>query len=607
MLSLAAGALAAVGVPSSASAATQPQTVRLDGAVSGWVGRAPDAIAGETNPTLRLEPGRRYRLVWTNVDGQPHNVALLDGSGEVLERTAFVTEQDTVQVFEFTARDALAEYVCEAHPGSMRGNVRTGDEPREGASDEQGGRFMPWGPTVETETVADGPLSAPLALEVAPNERDRRFILDQIGKIYVHGPDGLDEEPFLDIADRLVDFGGAEAEGIDERGLLGIAFHPRFAANRRFFVRYSAPATPRTPKWATHVERLAEFRASRDRLRGRPDSERVVLDIPSPYHTHNAGSVVFGPDGYLYVGMGDGGGSKREAGHADDWYANNGGNGQNVTDNLLGSILRLDVDRREDGKPYAIPEDNPLVGRDGLDEHFAWGFRNPWRMSFDGGRLFVADVGESNYEEVNVVERGGNYGWNVREGTHCYSTDSPETPSKDCPRRTPPNVRGGEALLDPILEYPHVYEGEGVGLAVIGGHVYDGSIPGLDGDYVFGDYSKDGTPRGSLFAATPTEGDGWSLAELRVAGTDGNGLGAYLLGIGRDAEGELYALTTGVLGVDASTTTGAVHKLLPEEAATDSPQTGGESAAEGPGFGALAALAGLAAGLARALSGTERE
>ena len=619
------GTLAAISGLTTAQAESSPkairpsQTIRLGGEISGWIGRTPAVIQAQTNPTLILEIGRTYRITWENTDGRQHNVALLDAEGAVLKRTSFVTERGTVQTFTFTATREMVEYVCEAHPSSMRGDIRIESRQTDTSNPEQSNsRFMPWGPTVGTETVADGPLSAPLGFEIPDDGTARRFIVDQVGQIYVHGPDGLEDEPFLDIADQLVDFGAVEAGTIDERGLLGLAFHPEFRNNRKFYVRYSAPARPKTPTGYTHIERLSEFTAGKNRQRGRPRSERIVLEIPSPHYTHNGGSVVFGPDGYLYLGMGDGGGSKLEAGHAADWYRNNGGNGQNVEDNLLGSILRIDVDGRERGNPYALPDDNPLVGRKGLDEHYAWGFRNPWRMSFNDRRLFVADVGESNYEEVNIVEKGNNYGWNVREGSHCYSTNDPQNPPEECPRRTPPSVRGGERFVDPIIEYPHVYEGKGVGLATIGGYVYENdTLPELQGTYVFGDYSQNGKPQGSLFAAIPpgknaSESEGkkeaWSLEELRVAGSNSGELGSYVLGFGRDSSDEIYVLTTDVLGVDPTSTTGQVRKLVPESStSTAQTQNGAASTTEGSGFGVLTALGGLTAVLARVLFRRRRD
>lgn len=594
------------------------QMIRLDGEVSGWTGRKPTAIRNQTNPTLSLEAGRTYSIRWQNTDGQRHNIALRDADGSPLKRTPFITERGTVQTVTFTATREMVGYVCEAHPGSMRGDITIGDQqtssPTHSQSDE---RFMPWGATIDTETIADGPLSAPVDFENIPDDTDRRCIIDQIGQIYVHTADGVRDTPFLDIADRLVDFGRVEEGTIDERGLLGAAFHPQFQDNRKFYVRYSAPARPKTPKGYTHIERLSEFTADQNRQHGRPTSERVILDIPSPHHTHNAGSVVFGPDDYLYMGMGDGGGSKLETGHTDDWHKNNGGNGQDVTDNLRGSILRIDINSRANGKPYAIPDSNPLVGKSGRDEHYAWGLRNPWRMSFNDGQLFVADVGESNYEEVNIVEKGKNYGWNVREGFHCYSTDDPQNPPEKCPQRTPPNVRGGEALIDPIIEYPHVYEGESVGLSVIGGYkCEDEALPGLQGRYIFGDYSKNGKPRGSLFAATPPDkGQGkttdtgenkpWNLEELQIASSNTGELNSYVLGFGRDETGQLYVLTTEVLGVDSTTTSGQVRKLISNTAGVQTQDEAGSNVG-GPGFGILAALGGgLIAGLVRVLSSTQ--
>nr|WP_277541734.1 PQQ-dependent sugar dehydrogenase [Halomicroarcula sp. FL173] len=262
-----------------------------------------------------------------------------------------------------------------------------------------------------------------------------------------------------------------------------------------------------------------------------------MLEIPEPQGNHNAGAIGFGPDGYLYVAVGDGGAANDQGrGHVDDWYdAVEGGNGQDITENLLGSLLRIDVDGGGDSdRPYGIPEDNPLVGESGLDEQYAWGFRNPWRFSFGpDGRLFVADVGQNKYEEINVVERGGNYGWNVREGAHCFRTD-------ECPTTGP----SGDPLVDPIIEYPH--DGDGVtGISVIGGQMYDGQdIPRLQGRYVFADYVADG----QLFVATEGD-DGWSLTTVPVSG-----LGSRVLSFGRTPAGELLVCSTGDAG-------GAVHRL----------------------------------------------
>ena len=384
---------------------------------------------------------------------------------------------------------------------------------------------------VGLDTLATG-LGAPLDVVFTPD--GTRYVADQAGRILVHDADGLRDQPALDIRDAITTGG--------EKGLLGIEPHPAFAENGRLFVRYSAPSREGTPSSFSHTFVLSEFDVEDDRVD--PDSERTLLEIPQPQSNHNAGDLAFGPDGFLYVAVGDGGaGGDQGRGHADDWYdAVGGGNGQDVTENLLGSILRIDVDAGDE--PYAIPDDNPLVDREGLDEQYAWGFRNPWRLSFDGTDLFVADVGQRDYEEVSLVERGGNYGWNVREGAHCFQ-------ASDCPTTTPDDVRGGERLVDPVIEYPH--GGASVsGISVIGGAVYRGSaLAGAEGVYVFGDFQV----RGQLFAATPADEGLWPTTTVELVG-DGSDRLRTLRSFGRDADGELYVVGTGSEG-------GALHRLVP--------------------------------------------
>jgi glucose/arabinose dehydrogenase len=238
--------------------------------------------------------------------------------------------------------------------------------------------------SVALDTLVDG-LNAPVDIAFVP-QTDRRYIAEQPGILHSRDEDGLRDEPVLDLRDGVVAGG--------ERGLLGLALHPEFEDTRRLFVRYSAPRRGGTPENYSHTFVLAEFRVSEDN-RAVPNSEQTILEIPEPQGNHNAGDVLFGPEGYLYVAVGDGGaGGDRGLGHVEDWYdAVEGGNGQDVTENLLGSLLRIDVDARDGDRPYGIPTDNPLVGREGLDEHYAWGLRNPWRMSFDGDDRYVADVG----------------------------------------------------------------------------------------------------------------------------------------------------------------------------------------------------------------------
>jgi len=407
--------------------------------------------------------------------------------------------------------------------------------------------------SVSADRLATG-FTSPVAVAVPrPGER---YVVDQPGQIYRHTDGDLDSEPFLDLSDRMV-----PVSGYTEQGLLGLAFHPEFPTNGRFFVRYSAPPRAGTPRGYSHTFVLSEFRADTETGGAAtetggadPDSERTVLEIPQPQRNHNAGAITFGPDGYLYVAVGDGGGANDAGnGHVADWYdAVDGGNGQDVTENLLGSILRIDVDGEaaatpadagENTRDYAIPEDNPLVGREGLDEQFAWGFRNPWRFSFGpDGRLFVADVGQNQYEEVNVVERGGNYGWNVREGTHCFQAD-------DCPSESPE----GRPLRDPVVEYPH--GGQPVsGIAVVGGYLYGGNeLPAFRDLYVFADWQAGGR----LFAARETDDGLWPTATVSVDSEAQ--FGPKVLSFGRTPAGELLVCTTAETEVTGST--GSLFRL----------------------------------------------
>ena len=626
----ATGTLAGVvglGGVTTARAQESPAEIRLGGTLDGWQGRAPESIAGETNPTLRLEVGTRYRITWENLDGLGHNIALLDGGGAAIERTEVMSEKGATQTLEFTATEEMVTYVCEPHSSVMRGDVSFSDGSATTTTtpepDADQRRYVPLGGSVRIEPVVEG-LVAPLCFEVPPEETGRYFIVDRMGRVYVADSDGLRDEPFIDVSGMLAEIGG-------EKGLLGMAFHPDFQENRRFFLRFSAPRREGTPENFSHTEVLTEFEASEDLERGLPDTARTILEVPSPYDTHNAGSIVFGPDGYLFVAMGDGGRAHDTGrGHVQDWYeANEGGNGQDITENLLGSILRIDVDSREGGKPYAIPDDAFLRGRPGLNEQFAWGFRNPWGMSFDDeGRLFVADVGQNGFEEVNIVEQDRNYGWNVREGTHCFRPGPEESrnPPAECPTKLPPDVRGGERLIPPIIEYPHSHEGVGVGSAVVGGYVYaNDAISHLTGKYVFGDFRKTkdtDVPTGSLFAATPSDDDRlWSMEEISIENTDSGLLDAYVLAMGEDNQGRLYVLTTGSPGDGQS---GAVHRILPPEESTPTTTATTETTTnatdsgsptetgtpepgttitdqEAPGFGVLAALSALSLGVARLL------
>lgn len=422
-------------------------------------------------------------------------------------------------------------------------------------------------PAVGVRLIAEG-LTSPVALVSARDRSERLFVVDQTGVIRVLGPGGtLAPEPFLDLRSKIVPL----MPEFDERGLLGLAFHPRYATNGRFFVYYSAPLRPGAPAGFDNTGHVSEFRVSpTNPNRADPASERILLQVDDPQFNHNGGTLVFGPrDGYLYISVGDGGGADDVGpGHVEDWYAENeGGNGQDIQQNLLGDILRIDVDS---GVPYGIPRDNPFTSTpgcaDGCDETWAYGFRNPYRMSFDMGgnrRLFVGDAGQELWEEVSIAVKGGNFGWNVKEGTHCFSTDNPDESPAECPDTVGPgHPRAGDPLIDPVIEYANHHQPGGLGATVIGGHVYRGrELRQFSGRYVFGDWSREfEEPDGSLFVAKPRKRGLWKMQQLRVATSRTGRLDHYVLGFGQDLAGEMYVLTTDQTGPNG--TTGKVFKLV---------------------------------------------
>jgi glucose/arabinose dehydrogenase len=300
----------------------------------------------------------------------------------------------------------------------------------------------------------------------------RIFIVEQAGRIRVIAGGKLLAKPFLDISDKLVTTG--------ECGLLGLAFHPRFAENGRFYVNYTdekigevGPTLKQGNKLITQKALrtvIAEFTVDKGANVVDPKSERIVMTIDQPYENHNGGMVAFGPDGMLYIGMGDGGNQK-------DPHRN----GQNLQ-KLLAKMLRIDVTPREG---YAVPKDNPFAGMERKrPEIWAYGVRNPWRWSFDRqtGLLYCGDVGEERWEEVDIIKRGGNYGWSEREGDFVFNRESK---TKDEPKPTERGVTP-EGFEAPIKTYWH-----DIGQSITGGYVYRGkAIPELNGWYLYGDYSK---------------------------------------------------------------------------------------------------------------------
>jgi len=338
-------------------------------------------------------------------------------------------------------------------------------------------------------------LNAPVGLE-APNDGTRRlFVVEQGGTIRIIQNGSVLSTAFLDLT--------AKIESGGEKGLLGLAFHPDFSRNRRFFVNF-------TRRVNTQLQSvISEFGVSPvNPDQADPASERQLLVVDQPFDNHNGGQLAFGPDGFLYIGFGDGGG-------AGDPF----GNGQNLQ-TLLGKMLRIDVDGSPvPGKQYAIPADNPFASSGGLAEIWAYGLRNPWRFSFDRatGRLFAADVGQDNFEEVDLITKGGNFGWNIMEGDHCFP---PGTSLCDT-----------TGLILPINEYAHDAAG---GIAIIGGFVYHGStIPGLAGTFVFGDLAS---------------GHVWGLQEVAQGNLQRTLLLTHNLTVssfGQDTDGELYLIDYG--------------------------------------------------------------
>jgi glucose/arabinose dehydrogenase len=401
---------------------------------------------------------------------------------------------------------------------------------------------------VALETLIDD-LSTPIGLVVAPGDTDRAFIIEQTGRIHVLRGAERGSTPFLDLTDRLVRL----SIDYDERGLLGLAFHPDYASNGRLFVYYSTPTREGADPPADHTNRVSEFHVRPNEPdQADPSSERIVLEFEQPQPNHSGGALGFGPDGFLYLGTGDGGGR----GDADEGHSRQG-NAQDPA-KLNGKILRIDVDGDE---PYTIPGDNPFATDGGRPEIYALGFRNPWRLSWEPAgdrRLLVSDVGYGRYEEVDAVVAGGNYGWRIREGAHCLDIDRPLEDVTGCPTED----EGGRPLIDPVIEYTH----REVGIAVVGGYVYRGHVvPTLTGRYVFADYSADWTsnnpqPRGSLLVAEPGRDDApWDWQRLAVASDELDSL--FVTGMGEDASGELYVMARRSFGPIGRT--GFVFRIVP--------------------------------------------
>jgi glucose/arabinose dehydrogenase/plastocyanin len=401
---------------------------------------------------------------------------------------------------------------------------------------------------IEVQTIVDG-LASPLGMAMPDDGTGRMFVYEQLGLIWVVRQGTKLATPLLDIRARLVLLGP-----YDERGLLGVAVHPNFAQQPLIYTYSSetnnGPADfPTTlPAGATnnHQSVITEWRiATGNSNQVDVASRRELLRIDEPQSNHNGGAMHFGPDGFLYISLGDGGQADDEGdGHSA------GGNGQDIS-NLLGDLIRIDVDGTNsvNGR-YGVPADNPFVGVAGVDEIYAYGFRNPYRFSFDrmGGSIYLGDVGQNAVEEVDIVTKGGNFGWRVKEGSFFfdpngasagYVTDVPVVP-------VPPG------LIDPIAQYDH-----DEGLAVVGGYVYRGSaITALQGRYVMADWGNFSVPSARLFYLD----DANAVKEFRL-GLDDRPLGLWVKGFGEDTNGELYVFASRVLGPAGNT--GKMLKIIP--------------------------------------------
>lgn len=390
-------------------------------------------------------------------------------------------------------------------------------------------------------------LNSPLAMVQPPGD-DRMFVVEQWGRVLIIEDGELNGTPFLDIRNLIV----TRHPDFDERGLLGLAFHPDFASNGKFYVSYSGQLDWQGDLgikfWWSHSNVVAEYTVSADD----PDladhgSGRVISNIPWPQFNHNGQWIDFGPnDGMLYISTGDGG-------YANDWGIGHNpaiGNGQDMLD-LHGKILRVDPATGE------AAAGNPHIGDDNFDPKiWASGFRNPWRCSFDMGgdnELFCGDVQQNSFEEVNIVVAGANYGWREVEGTHCFDFLNPNDHPDSC------DMTG---FTLPILEHNNCgAQPEGcLGISMTGGYVYRGAHSDWDGTYIYGDWSKQfGVMDGMVLMGTKNDDGTWKRHETDIVNMDGNT--PYILAFAQDAAGEVYALTSLTTGPVGSLDT--IYKVVP--------------------------------------------
>ncbi len=410
-------------------------------------------------------------------------------------------------------------------------------------------------------------LTAPIHLEEWPDGSGRMLIVQQDGLVKLMLPDGsVQPEPFLDLRSRMLPI----ANDFEERGLLGFALHPQFANNGRFFVSYSAPLRASAPQNWNYTRHVSEFTSKPGSVAHVDlNTERVLIALDWPSRKHNGGAMAFGPDGMLFIGLGDSGAS-HGIGKSVIWEAFNvpaeGLHWDKMAQDkqsLYGKILRIDVDH---GFPsYAIPKGNPFNATQGRPEIWAWGFRNPYRIAFDAngnGDLYVTAIAETLWEAAYRVKRPGNYGWPLIEGSHCVDRLIPRKPPVQCVKQG----LEGETLEIPVVEYANMQVNhpdsaslgvKGVGTAVTGARMYRGKqIQGLQGKLLIADWSASfKQASGQLFVATPnTPKDKlWALEKLIQ-------IDSRIISLSEDRNGEIYVLTHDGMGPFGST--GKVYQLV---------------------------------------------
>jgi glucose/arabinose dehydrogenase len=399
---------------------------------------------------------------------------------------------------------------------------------------------------IKLQEVAGG-LIHPLAMVSIPDGTGRMAVIEQHGQVRIIDNRGrLLPDPFINIGPKMI----PQHHFFDERGLLGIAFHPNYRENGKFYLAYSVPLRSSELErrlWWSHTNIVSEFQVSKtDPNKADATQERVISQIDWPQFNHNGHWISFGPDGMLYISTGDGG-------YANDWGIGHNvatGNGQDMR-SLHGKMLRLDV-----SKPDLIPADNPFVGQsEALPQIWALGLRNPWRCTFDMGTdktLICGDVQQNSFEEINVVTRGANLGWRRMEGDKCFDYAKPDNHPASCDQ---------SGLTPPILVYNNctAVKTDCKGISVTGGHVYRGPHQPWQGKYIFGDWSKSfAAMDGQIFFGTKGADGKWTMETAVVEGMQTL---PYMLAFAQDDKGEVYALTSIATGPVGSHD--KIYKVVP--------------------------------------------